>query len=150
MYWLGISTQWVSVALQIWILALSAQRALHRSFPLFTTYMSYLVLQTVLRSVFLSKPDVYFYIFWITAPLEVILTLLAAHESFMKVFGNFYLLWWFRFLFPSAIIAALAYSGCNAYMHPPVNTSPTGMAIISAQIASQYIILGISVLFFSL
>jgi len=35
-------------------------------------------------------------------------------------------------------------------MHPPVNTSPAGVAIISAQIASQYIILGISVLFFSL
>jgi hypothetical protein len=150
MYWLGLTTQWLSLALQVWILVLSARRALHRSFPLFTTYISYVVLQTALRSIFLSSPEVYFYVFWITAPIEVLLTLLAAHESFMKVFGNFYLLWWFRFLFPSAIISALAYSGCTAYMHPPVNTSPAGVAIISAQIASQYIILGISVLFFSL
>jgi hypothetical protein len=150
MYWLGFTTQWLSVGLQLWIVILGFQRRLHRSFPIFTTYISYLVLQTALRSIFLSKGEIYFYIFWVTAPIEVLLTLLAAHESFMKVFGNFYLLWWFRFLFPSAIISALAYSGCTAYTHPPVNASPAGMAIISAQMASQYIILSISVLFFLL
>jgi hypothetical protein len=150
MHWLGSLLPWLSAAVQTWILTVMWRRSLVTRFPLFTVYISFVTVRAVVGSLLLSDEEVYFYFYWITAPLEVLLTLLAAHESFMKVFGNFYLLWWFRFLFPSAIISALAYSGCNAYMHPPVNTSPAGMAIISAQMASQYIILGISVLFFSL
>jgi hypothetical protein len=150
MYSFGLALQWIGVALEVWILVFVWKRKLYRNYPLFSICILYLVLQTLLRSALFSSPSLYFSVYWVTAPLEVILTLLAAHESFMKVFGNFYLLWWFRFLFPSAIITALAYSGCNAYMHPPINTNPTGMAIISAQMASQYVILGISVLFFSL
>ena len=150
MQWLGSLLPWLSVALQIWILAAVWRRKLFGSFPFFTGYIAFVTLRAIIGALLLSQQEFYFYFYWITAPIEVLLTLLAAHESFMKVFGNFYLLWWFRFLFPSAIISALAYSGCNAYMHPPVNTNPTGMAIISAQMASQYVILGISVLFFSL
>ncbi|PYV95419.1 MAG: hypothetical protein DMG89_21610 [Acidobacteria bacterium] len=150
MDWLGSLLPWLSAAMQIWILAVMWRRSLFARFPLFAAYIAFVTLRAIVGSLILSHQELYFFFYWITAPLEVVLTLLAAHESFMKVFGNFYLLWWFRFLFPSAIISALAYSGCTAYMHPPVNTSPAGVAIISAQIASQYIILGISVLFFSL
>src|ERR1043166_4794303 len=105
MYRLGLSLEWTSVALQIWILALIARGSLLARFPLYSSYLGYTLLRTVVCSALLSSPQAYFYVYWITAPIEVLLTLLAVHESFMKVFGNFYLLWWFRFLFPSAIIA---------------------------------------------
>ena len=147
---LGSFLPWLSAAMQIWILAVMWRRSLFARFPLFAAYIAFVTLRAIVGSLFLSHQELYFFFYWTTAPLEVALTLLAAHESFMKVFGNFYLLWWFRFLFPSAIITALTYSGCNAYIHPPVNANPVGMAIISAQMASQYVILGISVLFFSL
>jgi hypothetical protein len=146
----GQTLPWISGTLQVYILLVVGRRHLYRKFPVFTIYIGYVTFQWIVLALFFRKPTIFFYVYWATAPLEVILTLLAAHESFMRVFGNFYLLWWFRFLFPSAIISALAYSGCNAYMHPPINTSPAGMAIISIQIASQYVILGISVLFFLL
>jgi len=43
-------------------------------------------------SVTLSRPHVYFYVYWITAPMDTILAILAVHESFRRVFRVFYLL----------------------------------------------------------
>lgn len=150
MYSLGVSVQWFSVVLQGCILVLMARRRLYRQFPVFTSYVTYVMLQMMLRSAFLSNAHVYFYVYWFTAPIEVILTILAAHESFARVFGSFYLVWWFRFLFPGAIVMALGYSAWQAYAHPPIVVSRGGAAIISAAVASQYVIMGICALFFIL
>jgi len=150
MYWLGISLQWICIALAVWILALLWRRKLHPKFPIFAIYITYVIVQMMLRSAFLSNPHVYFYVFWITAPLEMILTVLAAHESFLKVFRSFYLLSWFRILFPGAIVGALAYSAWRGYVFPPVQASAAGAAIISAALTAQYVVLAISILFFGL
>ncbi len=150
MYWLSLFVLTICAALQIWILVLLWRRNLWRKFPIFTVYVAYVLLRTVLGSAILSDPRVYFYFYWITAPGEMILTVLAAHESFMKVFRSFYLLWWFRIFFPGAIVAALAYSAWRGYASPPVHASAAGAAIISAALTAQYVILAISILFFVL
>ena len=80
----------------------------------------------------------------------MILSLLAAHESFLKVFRSFYLLWWFRIFFPGAIVVAVAYSAWKGYASPPVHVSASGAAIISAALTAQYVILATSILFFVL
>ena len=150
MYWLGLSVQITCVALQSWILALLWRRNLCRKFPIFTGYIAYVVLRTIVGSATLSKPDVYFYFYWITAPGEMLLMILAAHESFLKIFRSFYLLWWFRIFFPGAIVVAVLYSAWKGYAAPPVDVSPAGAAIISAALTAQYVILAISILFFVL
>jgi hypothetical protein len=86
------------------------RQRLYARFPLFAAYIAYVAVQMVLRSAFLANQHFYFYVYWLTAPIEVILSLLAAHESFLKVFRSFYLLWWFRIFFPGAIVVAVAYS----------------------------------------
>jgi len=126
------------------------QRHLYRRFPLFTSYVAALVVVTMLRSAFLSHRNAYFYVYWFSEPVEVLLAVLAVHESFLTVFRGFYRLTWFRLLFPGAIIAALAYSAWKAWAHPPVHASRWGAAIISTSIASQYVIMGICILFFLL
>ena len=150
MYWLGLSVQITCVALQSWILALLWRRKLWRKFPIFTSYIAYVLVRTIVGSATLSYPNVYFYFYWISAPGEMILMILAAHESFLKVFRSFYLLQWFRIFFPGAIVVAVAYSAWEGYASPPVHVSAAGAAIISAALTAQYVILAISILFFVL
>ncbi len=69
---------------------------------------------------------------------------------FCRVFGGFYRLSWFRLLFPGTVGVALLYSAWKAYAHPPVHVRVLGAVIVSTTITAQYVILGISVLFFLL
>lgn len=150
MYWFGLALEWFSVALQVWIFVLMGRRNLYRRFPLFAAYTAYMIVTTVLRSVFLSNRPVYFYVYWLSEPGQILLAIMAVHESFLAVFRAFYLLWWFRLLIPGAIIAALVYSGWNAYAHPPLHASTGGAVIISMAIAAQYVIVVLAVVFFLL
>ena len=150
MYWLGSFLQWSTIALQLCISVLMARRKLLRLFPLFATYLAYIVGITILRAVFLFDHGAYFYIYWATQPGEIVLAILAVYESFVRVFRGFYGLLWFRLFFPAAILLALAYSAWSAVTHPPVHVSPLGAAIISAAVASDYVIVGIAVLFLAM
>src|SRR5208282_2677960 len=150
MYWLGLATQITSVTLLICILVLLWRRNLLRTIPLFFSYVLYVLIRTIVGSITLSTPDVYFYVYWITAPGEVILMILAAYESFLRMFHVFYLLRWFRVFFPGSIAMALLYSAVRGYLSPPVHASAVGAAIISAMLTGQYVILTISLGFFAL
>jgi len=150
MNWTGQSVQAISILLAAWILAVLLRRSLWRRFPFFTGYVAYDLIRTIAGLATLSSPQIYFYVYWFTAPGEMVLTILAAHESFLKVFRSFYLLKWFRILFPGAIVGALLYSAWRGYVAPPVEASPAGSAIISAALTAQYIVLAIAFLFFGL
>lgn len=150
MYWLGLASQITGIALFICILVLLWRRNLLRTFPFFFSYILYGLTTTIIGSITLSSPHVYFYVYWITAPPETILAILAVHESFLRVFRVFYLLRWFRTLFPGGIAIALLYSALRGSLSPPVHASAVGAAIISAMLTAQYVILTISLGFFAL
>jgi len=150
MYWIGLAIQITGIALEICILVFMARRHLYRAFPVFAGYIAYVILQVVLRALFLSNAHLYFYVYWITAPVEVILSILAVHESFLRVFRGFYLVRWFRVLFPGSIASAVLYSAVRGYLYPPVHATAIEAAIILAMLTAQYVILAISVLFFVL
>jgi len=76
--------------------------------------------------------------------------ILAAYESFLRVFRIFYLLPWFRVFFLGGIAMALLYSAVRGYLSPPIHSSTVGAAIISAMLTGQYVILTISLGFFAL
>lgn len=126
------------------------RRHLFRRFPAFAAYMAYVVVVSILKVLFLSNRRVYFYVYWASEPGDVVLSVLSVHESFRRVFADFYRLQWFRALFPTTILLVLAYSAWTAYAHPPVGVNGVASAIISTSIAAQYLILGISVLFLAL
>ena len=150
MDWIGRAENVVGIALEVSILGLMMRRRLVGLFPLFFSYVLYEVLLTIVGSLTVSLDRVYFYFYWTTAPGEIILTLLAVHESFRRVFRAFYLLPWFRFLLPGGIVLALLYSALSGYLSPPVAANRVGAAIISAMITAQYVILTISIGFFIL
>ena len=84
MYWLGLATQITSITLLIGILVLLWRRNLLRTFPFFFSYVLFGLMRTIVGSITLSTPRVYFYFYWVTAPLETILTILAVYESFSE------------------------------------------------------------------
>ena len=150
LYWFGLSLLWIPIALLVWIFALMGRKNLFGRFPLFAAYASYMVVDLVLKAIFLSNWHIYFYVYWFAEPGEIVLSVLAVHESFLLIFRDFYRLSWFRLLFPGTIGMALVYSAWKAYVHPPVHVGAIGSLIISIAITTQYIILGISILFFLL
>jgi hypothetical protein len=149
MYWIGRATITIGIALQVSILVLMTRRGLMRLFPLFFSYVLYEALIGIVESLILSHARLYSYFYWTAAVGEIILTILAAHESFRRVFRAFYLLPWFRLLFPLGIVLALLYSALSGYLSPPVD-SRVRAAIISAMLTAQYVILTISIGFFIL
>jgi len=103
MYWLGLSVQVTCVALQSWILALLWRRNLWRKFPIFTGYIAYVLVRTVVGSATLP----------ILTSTSFLLDFrprrddpddLAAHESFLRVFRSFLPAGVVRIFFPGAIV----------------------------------------------
>lgn len=150
MYWIGRAAEIIGILLQVCILALMMRRRLVRLFPLFFSYVLYETLLTIVGSLALTHTREYYYFYWTTTLGEVILTILAVHESFRRVFRAFYLLPWFRLLLPGGIVLALLYSALSGYLSPPPNVNRVSAAILSALMASQYVILTISIGFFIL
>jgi len=150
MNWFGLTIQIPAVGLLIAILVSLWRRALVRVFPFFLSCILFGLMRVVAGSAVMSMPGAYIYFYWVTAPFEVLLAILAVHESFRKVFRVFYLLPWFRICFPAGIVAALSYASLRSYFHPPVHASGIQAAIISGMLAAQYVILTISLIFFAL
>jgi hypothetical protein len=149
MFWWNESVQWAGIALFITILVLLARRRLYRQFPVFTLYVAYLAVITVLRTSTCSRPHIYYYAYWAAEPGAFLLKLLAVCESFMKVFRGFYVLRKFRLLLPTAITLALAVSVLRAASHPS-QTATADSLIAAGAMAAQYIVLAVSVLFIGL
>ena len=133
-----------SMLFQLW------RKDLFGTFPLFASYSLCMLASTVTYLITLPTRHAYFYAYWITTPLQVLLAILAVHESFRKVFRVFYLLRWFRICFPAGIVIALSYASIRSYFHPPVHAPGIYAAIISGMLAAQYVILTIAIIFFAL
>jgi hypothetical protein len=97
----------------------------------------------------LSSPHLYYYVYWAAEPGGFLLELLAVYESFMKVFGGFYVLQKFRMLLPGAIVLALVVSVFQAISHPSETATPNSI-INAGSMAAQYIVLAVSMLFIGL
>ena len=121
-----------------------------RSFPVYSTYLVFVLLRDLLLNATRFYPNTYFLAYWLSAPMDIPLTICAALESFWRLLGIFRLLRWFRFVLPTAIVVALAYSAYRGYRFPPVEVGPAGAAIIHASVTSHYVVLSIAVLFFLL
>ncbi len=121
-----------------------------RTFPVYSSYIVFVLFRGALLFSTFSHPKVYFLGYWLSAPVEILLTILAVMESFWRVFRSFRLLRWFRLVLPTAICMALGYSAWAGYHFPPVETSPVGAALIHTSVASHYVVLSIAILFLSL
>lgn len=138
------------IVLEFAIVLMFVRHALWRGFPAFAGYIGFALLQAAVFAVTVSRPSTYFVVFWVTTPVEILLTILALLESFWHVLGSFRLLRWFRLVLPLAIFGALSYGAIQGYRVHPVEAGPAEAAIINATVASHYVIVTVALVFFGL
>ena len=138
------------VALELSVIVFLLRLRAWRNFPVFSIYIFFVLLRDLSFAATVSHPPTYFLLYWRSASLDILLTILATLESFWRVLRIFQLLRWFRFVLPGAILAALTYAAWQGYSVPPVEATPLQAAIINATVAAHYVILTVALLFFAL
>jgi hypothetical protein len=137
----------ITLALEIWLLWLLFRRKVPRHFPLFFTYSAYTVAIAIARLITIGNYRVYFYVFWGTDALLLLLGLAALHETFRWVYEGFYEFWWFRLIYYGTISLVLLVTVRNAIVNPPVQAHPLIGLILNIGIAVNLLQAGIAALF---
>src|SRR6266404_5874741 len=137
----------ITLGLEIWLLVLLFRRDVRHHFPVFFTYGLYTVGVAIARLISIGNYHIYFYIFWWTDSVLLVLGLAALHETFRWVYEGFYAFWWFRLIYFGTIILALIVTVKNAIVNPPVQAHPVIGLILSIGIAVNLLQAGIVALF---
>jgi len=141
----------IGPVLTAWVASLVVRRKLHRKFPFFFSYLCVSLLVTMLRLAVSGNYVMYFTVFWATEVIYAVLALLALYEVFHEVFRPFYMLWWwFRFLFPGAVILIAFVSIYSAIRHPALQAPRILQIIFGSAIAVNYLEAFLFSLFFAL
>src|SRR5205807_270100 len=87
---------------------------------------------------------------WSNETFYVVLGFFAIREVFHLVFRNFYGIFWFRFIFPIVGILMLALAAVRSMLLPAPHLQKLMAAIVSLEIAVNFLEVGMLVLFFLL
>jgi hypothetical protein len=140
----------LSLGLECWLIILLFRRDVRRHFPIFFGYTLCTALATVARLLSARHDAAYFYIFWWSEALLLLLSLAALDEVFRWVFEGFHRRWQFRLLYYGTIAALLIITIRNAIVNPPVQTSRLTSLILNTGIAVDLVQAGIVGLFYTL
>jgi len=87
MHWIELAVQAICIALEVGVIVCLSRWGGWREVPVFLAYLVFILLRTIVGSIALSHEAFYFEFYWISAPLEIGLTVLAVLESFWRVFA---------------------------------------------------------------
>jgi hypothetical protein len=126
------------------------RRKVNREFPFFFLYVISSIGFPILRICVSGDYKFFFWIYWSTEAVYVVLALLALHEVFRKVFAAFYEKRWFWLFFPVVVIAISTLAVIYRFGSPPAQASPVISFIISLGMAVNLVQALLFVLFFVL
>jgi hypothetical protein len=139
-----------TLALQVLILILLIKRRLHRRFFWFLAYIVYELVESSLRLAVSGDKSLYWTVFWWTEIGDVSLTLLAFGESFLNTFREYTRLRLFVVVVWSCIGAALLYAFFKALVFPPVQANRRGTIIIDLELAINFAVVILGILYLGL
>jgi hypothetical protein len=122
-------------------------RRFHREFRFFTLCMLLSVISTVALILVRNHSSLYFAIYWPLQALGLVTVFFALQEAFHLVFRNFYVMPWFRWLFPAVGILMITIAIIRAAFYPVSEIGLVGAGIISLEIAVGLLQVGIFALF---
>jgi hypothetical protein len=111
----------------------------YRQFPIFCAYVGFSVISAVMAVATSSYGHLYFYVYWVSESVYVVLTFLVLQEAFRSVFRNFYSLRWFKLSFPGIGVLILLVALLRAIFFRPANHSPLAVTLISLEIAVGFL-----------
>lgn len=131
----------------VWLLIVVHRRHVRRRLPWFVFYVLWGVLfQCELLASWLISQKVYLALYWWTETIEILLTVAAVRESFLRIFRGFTKLPWFRWTVSGVIAAVVAYSAWKSIYHPPVQGNSVTAFVIGSEFTFRWGIAGIAVL----
>jgi hypothetical protein len=140
----------LSLCLEVWLVVLLFRRGVREHFPVFFAYAVTSVPITVARLLTAGHYLPYFYVYWATTALLLLLGLAAVHEIFRWVYEAFYEFTWFRLFYYGVISVVLIITVRNAVVNPPVQAHPLVGLILDLGIAINFLRAGIACLFYAL
>jgi hypothetical protein len=113
MMWIWDVVAWISLPLLAMLAGVMIWKKLEREFPFFFAYTTLTALIGLIRFIAYKgySANVYFYVFWISDSVILLVTFLAIYETFLKrIFPGFARVRFYRYLFPvvAIIIGAAA------------------------------------------
>ena len=146
----GAVSQIASIGLEVVILVILVKRRLQARFLWFLVYIAYELLESVVRFSVSGNKHLYSNVFWWTEIGDVGFMVLAFGESFLNTFREYTRLRWFVAIVWSCIGAALLYALFKALFFPPVQANRLGAIIIGLEVAINFALIIVGILYFAL
>lgn len=147
---LPIATLPLALWLEIWLAVLLYRRQVHKLAPVFFSYIVFSVPVSLVRVLTVNHYHVYFYVYWASELLLILLSLSALNQVFWYTYTGFDSIWWLRPLYYGAILVALAVTIRMAIASPPVINRPIISFMLEAEITANMVRGGIVALFAAL
>jgi hypothetical protein len=131
-----------------WLMIVLTQRKVFSEFPFFFLYVFLSVAFIILRLSISGSYLLFFWVFWGTEAIYVLLALFVLHEAFRKVFAAFYQKRWFWLFFPLVVAAIFTIAIAYRLGSPPVQAIPPVSLILSLGTAVSLVQVAFFCLFF--
>lgn len=147
---LGLITLIVAILLRIWLTVLLVRRKVQSLFPIFLVYIVFTLAASIAKLCVYSDYRTYYFLYWSTEAVAVLLSILALLEVFRWVFALFWQSWWYRGFLYGSIILVLGFAIANAIVNPPAHMGPLSALIYSSGIAVNFMQVTIFMVFWLL
>lgn len=147
---LGLVAPITGIFLQAWLAVLLVGRRVQSLFPMFLAYVVFSLAASLAKLCVYSDYRVFYFVYWGTEAVAVLLATLALLEVFRWIFALFWLSWWYRGFLYGSILLVLGLAIANAVLNPPAHMHPIGALIYSSGIAVNFMQLTIFAVFWLL
>jgi hypothetical protein len=147
---LGLVAPITGIFLQACLVVLLVRRRVQSLFPMFVVYVVFSLAASVAKLCVYSDYRVFYFVYWGTEAIAVLLATLALLEVFRWVFALFWQSWWYRGFLYGSVLLVLAFAIANAILNPPAHMHPIGALIYSSGIAVNFMQLTIFAVFWML
>lgn len=122
-------------------------RSLFQRFPVFLVYTFFALISSLLGLAVRNNSSLYYDFFWTSEVIYNLLVFLTLQEIFRLVFRNFYGKRGFRLIFPCISILMVAIGMLRTMLHPAPDSDWRAALIISLEIATGFLQMGIFCVF---
>ncbi|HET9366383.1 MAG TPA: hypothetical protein VFP71_15360, partial [Candidatus Angelobacter sp.] len=144
---LRIASLPVAFCLELWLSVLLYRRRVYKLAPVFFSYIAASVVVSLARLLTINHYDIYYFVYWASEALLILLSLSALNQVFWLVYEPVRFIWWFRLLYYGAILIALGVTIRAAIVSPPLPDYPEISFIVDAEITANIVRAGIVALF---
>lgn len=134
-----LATLPVAVYLEVWLSVLLYRRRVYKLSPVFVSYIAVSVLVSLVRVLTVNYYQVYYFVYWASELLLILLSLSALNHVFWNIYEDVRFLWWFRAIYYGALLVALGVTIRMAIVSPPVLKNPFISFTIEAEIAANIV-----------